>query len=265
MELAEAGTLRPSELAERLLTDPAVVSRSLKALTERGWITVVDDPDDRRQKHLMLNNDGRTAVETIHAAADTQVQAALALMSPTQRETVLDGFRVYARALVSARRQQEFVVRPIRPEDDPQVTTIIRQVMPEFGASGPGFAIHDPEVSAMSAAYAGERARYLVIDRAGRLVGGGGFAPLAGADPDLCELRKMYFLPEVRGLGLGALLLARLLREAQTVGFRRCYLETLTGMSRARSLYTAFGFERLEAPMGATGHFGCDLWFVRDL
>ena len=37
----------------------------------------------------------------------------------------------------------------------------------------------------------------------GRVVGGGGIAPLAGGDPDVCELRKMYFLPSLRGLGAG--------------------------------------------------------------
>jgi putative acetyltransferase len=264
LELAE-GSYRPSELAERLLTDPAVISRSVRALTDRGWLTAVDDPDDRRQKHLVLTSDGRAAVERIHDAADTQVAAALSLMSPEQRARVADGFRVYARALVSARRQQDFVVRPIQPTDDPQVTGIICQVMPEFGASGPGFAIHDPEVAAMSTAYPGGRARYLVVDHGGRLVGGGGFAPLIGADPDVCELRKMYFLPEVRGLGLGAGMLGRLLDEAATAGFRGCYLETLTGMSRARALYEGFGFERLNAPMGSTGHFGCDMWYFRAL
>ena len=45
-----------------------------------------------------------------------------------------------------------WTIRPVRPGDDAAVAAIIRTVMPEFGADGPGFAIHDPEVSAMSAA-----------------------------------------------------------------------------------------------------------------
>jgi putative acetyltransferase len=35
-------------------------------------------------------------------------------------------------------------IRPIRPGDDRFVAAIIRTVMPEFGAGGPGFAINDP-------------------------------------------------------------------------------------------------------------------------
>jgi putative acetyltransferase len=159
----------------------------------------------------------------------------------------------------------DLVIRPIEPIDDPQVRALIHTVMPEFGASGPGFAIHDPEVEAMSAAYPPPRARYWVVVRDGRVVGGAGFAPLIGGDPEVCELRKMYFLPEVRGLGVGAALLKLALEGARAAGYRTCYLETLEHMSRARRLYEGFGFRPLAAPMGATGHFGCDAWYALDL
>ena len=84
-----------------------------------------------------------------------------------------------------------FTIRPIAPGDDATMAAIIRSVMPEFGADGPGFAIHDPEVDAMSAAYAAPRHRYFVVERNGRVEGGGGIAPLAGGDGMVCELRKM--------------------------------------------------------------------------
>ena len=94
--------------------------------------------------------------------------------------------------------------RPIRPEDDAAMAAVIRAVMPEFGADGPGFAIHDPEVDHMSAAYAGPGAAYfVVVDATGQVVGGAGVAPLEGGEPGVCELRKMYFLPAARGQGRG--------------------------------------------------------------
>lgn len=270
LELSHLGVARPSDLAERLVTDPATISRALRALTDLGYVHAVADPQDGRQRLVRLGAEGNAAVERIDAAADAQVEGALALLGDDDRAAVIRGFQAYARALVKARRQSELVLRPIRAEDDVYVAAIIRQVMPAFGADGPGFAIHDPEVRAMSAAYPGAgagdgRARYVVVEDRGRVVGGGGFAPLTDGEPDVCELRKMYFLPEVRGLGIGRLLLDRLLAEAREAGFRRCYLETLTRMTRARALYEARGFTRLEAPLGATGHFGCDQWYARDL
>jgi putative acetyltransferase len=153
-------------------------------------------------------------------------------------------------------------LRPIRSEDDPAVASIIRTVMPEFGASGPGFAIHDAEVDFMSRAYGGPRARYYVVERDGRVVGGGGVGPLEGAPDDVCELRKMYFLQEARGTGMGMALLRELLAAARAFGYRTMYLETLTGMDAAQRLYERLGFRRLEKAMGATGHHGCNRFYA---
>lgn len=159
----------------------------------------------------------------------------------------------------------ELRLRPIQAEDDPHVAAIIRAVMPEFGADGPGFALHDAEVDTMTAAYARPRHAYFVVERAGKVLGGGGIAPLQGGDPTVCELRKMYFLPEVRGLGAGERMVRRCLDFAREAGFQRCYLETFASMTQAQKLYRRLGFEPLCAPMGSTGHFGCDHWYALDL
>lgn len=160
-----------------------------------------------------------------------------------------------------------WILRPIRPADDAAVAATIRSVMTEHGAAGPGFAIHDAEVDHMSRAYATGSARYFVVEHDGRVVGGAGFAPLAGSAPEAatCELRKMYFLPAARGRGLGRALLALLLDEMRAAGYRRCYLETTKQMQAAQRLYRAAGFAPLCAALGATGHHGCDTFYARDL
>ena len=156
-------------------------------------------------------------------------------------------------------------IRPITPADDSAMAAIIRAVMPEFGASGDGFAINDPEVDWMSRAYAAPLHAYFVLVRDGRVLGGAGVAPLAGGDAGTCELRKMYFLPALRGMGAGAALMARCLEAARGFGFQRCYLETLTGMDAVMRLYERSGFRRIDAPMGATGHGGCNTFYLRGL
>lgn len=155
--------------------------------------------------------------------------------------------------------------RPIEARDDAAVSAIIRSVMPEFGATGCGFAINDPEVDWMHRAYSQPRCAYFVVERDDRVIGGAGVAPLEGADPGVCELRKMYFLPEARGLGAGAAMMARCLQSARDLGFRQCYLETLTGMDAAMKLYERSGFRRIPAAMGATGHGGCNTFYLLDL
>lgn len=167
---------------------------------------------------------------------------------------------------------QSFQIRPIRADDDAAMAAIIRTVMPEFGACGAGFAINDPEVDWLSRAYAQPRSAYFVVERkpapaqaGGMVLGGGGVAPLEGGDGDVCELRKMYFLPQARGLGAGTAMIQTCLQAARGFGFAQCYLETLDGMEAAMRLYQKTGFRRLEAPLGATGHGGCDRWYLLTL
>lgn len=160
-----------------------------------------------------------------------------------------------------------WILRPIRPRDDAAVAAIIRDVMTEHRCGGEGFAIHDAEVAAMSASYRGGDARYYVVEHRGEVLGGAGFGRLAGTGPtpSTCELRKMYFRPEARGLGLGRALLDLLLDEMRAAGYRRCYLETTSWMQRAQALYRLAGFAPLPGPEGRTGHHGCDAFFARDL
>lgn len=155
-----------------------------------------------------------------------------------------------------------YAIRTITQADDAAMANVIRTVMPEFGAVGSGFAISDPEVDWMSRAYAEPRHAYFVVERDGRVLGGAGIAPLAGGDGDTCELRKMYFLPEARGIGAGAAMMSRCLAAAREAGFTRCYLETLTGMDAAQRLYERSGFRRIDGPMGATGHGGCNTFYL---
>jgi len=156
-------------------------------------------------------------------------------------------------------------IRSIEARDDARIAEIIRAVMPEFGATGCGFAINDPEVDWMSRAYAQPRCAYFGVEDGKEVLGGGGIAPLDGGEDDTCELRKMYFLPQARGRGAGAAMMQRCLDAARELGFRRCYLETLSGMDAAMKLYDRSGFRRIDAPMGDTGHGGCNTFYLREL
>lgn len=156
-------------------------------------------------------------------------------------------------------------IRPIRPEDNPAVARIIRQVMTEFSAVGCGFSIEDTEVDSMFEAYPVPDSAFFVIERDDRLLGCGGVGPLAGGEPGVCELRKMYFLQELRGSGLGARLLKILLDAARNARYTSCYLETMDNMSQARQLYLKHGFKLVENPLGHTGHSSCNRFMVMEL
>jgi putative acetyltransferase len=265
IELERSERLTAGELAQALNLDKSTMSRTVAGLVKRGYVAMRAEPGDRRRRQLALTASGRRKVARIHQQADRNVQAALAALGAEDRAAVVRGLSLYAAALARLRARAGFAIRPITRRDDRAMGAVIRAVMTEFGASGPGFAIHDPEVDGMTRAYSQPGHAYWVVTKGDRVVGGGGFGRLTGAGEEVCELRKMYFLPEARGVGMGARLLDHVLAEAAAAGFRVCYLETLVSMTQARRLYESFGFRRIDGPMGTTGHYGCDAWYVRDL
>jgi putative acetyltransferase len=274
IELERAGAATAGELAECLRVDKSSMSRAVSDLVRRRMVIARPDPDDARRRRLALAAAGRRVLERLHAGANARVQAALELLAPEDRARVQRAMSKYARALARARALSAHVIRPIEPRDDALVAKIIREVLAEHGAVGPGYAGADAEVSSMSSAYRDgldPPARYYVVERdggdsrSGVIVGGGGFGPLTGGSAGTCELRKMYLLPSARGTGVGRHLLDRCLRDAGAAGYERCYLETPDTMGRARALYESAGFERLERPEGTTGHHACDTFYARSL
>lgn len=150
-------------------------------------------------------------------------------------------------------------------EDNAAVAEVIRTVMPEFGAVGPGYSINDPEVDDMFGAYANPGHGYFVIEQGGTVYGGAGIGPLEPGDTRTCELRKMYLLQAARGSGNGRRLLDACLKLAAHMGYQRCYLETLALMDGARQLYRRAGFDFIDGPLGDTGHTKCDRYMLKEL
>jgi putative acetyltransferase len=258
MELEILGQTNASELCERLVLEKSRVSRLLKDLVKRGEVTIIPNPADQRQRMLSLTAKGRKSLKPIHQHSNSQVDAALSCLPVGDQDEVVTGLERYAKALRYARLSHDYRLRPMRRSDNPAVARIIREVMTEYGAVGCGYSIQDAEVDAMFEAYPAPAAGFFVMEKARQVLGCGGFAPLAGAEAHICELRKMYFRTELRGKGQGARLLGHILDAARAAGYKVCYLETLASMNHATRLYERHGFKSTNGPLGNTGHTACN-------
>ena len=157
-----------------------------------------------------------------------------------------------------------YTIREIRAEDNAEVEAVIRSCLREFGADHEGTAWADPDLGRFSEIYASEGNKYWVAeDENGRIVGGAGVGRLDGAE-GLCELRKMYCLPEARGTGLGQRLLDTATAYAAKY-YTRCYIETLENMTAVRRFYEKNGFTRVYDPPVVTAHFSCDVRYIKEL
>ena len=158
-----------------------------------------------------------------------------------------------------------FKIREIQPSDNPKIAKTIRQVLIEFGVPKVGTAYADPSLDSLDEDYKGEKEIYFIIEKEGQIYGGAGIKQLKNFNGPVCELQKMYFLPEARGIGLGNKMMHLCLSKAKELGYTQCYLETLPYMEDARKLYRKTGFTDLDAPMGDTGHYSCNLWMLKNL
>ncbi|KOC91406.1 GNAT family N-acetyltransferase [Winslowiella iniecta] len=162
--------------------------------------------------------------------------------------------------------QADVRVRPIMPTDNPLIAQVIREVSAEFGLTADkGYTVSDPNLDRLFELYSEANSAYWIVELDGKVVGGGGVAPLLCSEPDICELQKMYFLPGVRGLGLARTLALQAMDFARERGFQRCYLETTASLTRAIKLYEQLGFRHIDGPMGCTGHVDCEVTMLRDL
>ncbi|WP_290785496.1 GNAT family N-acetyltransferase [Altibacter sp.] len=157
------------------------------------------------------------------------------------------------------------VIRPIQKKENEQIASIIRGVLEDFGVPKVGTAYADAALNAMFEAYDKKNAAYFVLEENGTLIGGGGVAQLDNYDGKVCELQKMYFLPQARGRGLGTQMIDICLQKASEMGYEKCYLETMSYMEAAQKLYQRYGFQYLSGPMGDTGHHACGVHMIKDL
>lgn len=145
------------------------------------------------------------------------------------------------------------------------MAVIIRDSLSEFGANKPGTVFYDPTTDALHALFQTPGSFYLVATENDQLLGGAGIFPSAGLPKGVCELVKMYLHKAARGKGLGRLLINQCLEKASAMGYKKVYLETMPELGKAVSVYEKFGFSYLAGPMGNTGHFGCDVWMIKEL
>jgi putative acetyltransferase len=163
-----------------------------------------------------------------------------------------------------------YTIREIQPQDNPVIQHIVKTVLAEFGCQGPGWASGDPELNDMFSTYRHSNASYqVVVDvQTGDVLGGGGFAQLKGTSSEegLCELQKLYFLPQARGLGAGKVLLRQLIEGARDAGYKAMYLESIPQLESAVALYEKLGFQKRDCHLGNTGHQqNCNVYMTLQL
>lgn len=160
----------------------------------------------------------------------------------------------------------EITFRSATNEDAEQIKKIVYGVLEEYGlVPEPGGT--DIDLEDIDKHYLQRGGVFEVLeDTRGNIVGTVGLYPLTypvdSETPKTVELRKMYFLPGLRGHGWGKKTLTRMIERARQLGYKRITLETHSSLKEAIGLYKSFGF----AESCAGKHSArCDQTFLLEL
>jgi DNA-binding MarR family transcriptional regulator len=244
-----------TELADRLRLEKSSISRMLRKLVALGEIAESVDEADGRRKTLALTSSGQRQVAGIHAFARAQVCKALARLKPRERQTVLDGLRLYAEAL-DPKADIEQTERPIQIERGYRVGLLARTIemhalhYSRAAGFGPAF---EAIVAGGLAEFCGRLGRpgneiWAAVED-GEIIGS---VAIDAEDlgPGVAHLR--WFIVEAgrRSRGVGKELLTRAVTFSTECGFSEIQLWTLAGLEDARRLYQASGFTCIEERPG---------------
>ena len=156
-------------------------------------------------------------------------------------------------------RYRDFLIREWEERDRVLAAKIIGSVLADYGLSWEPLGA-DRDVLEVEQFYQATGGEFWVIEREGQLVGTGAYYPVARREHAV-EIRKMYFVPEVRGQGLGRFLLEELERAIGDRGFHQIWIETASVLKEAVKLYESSGYQ------SATGveTERCDRVYVKHL
>ena len=137
-----------------------------------------------------------------------------------------------------------FQIDTVTTTDDLRAVT---DLFEGYAASLPvdlGYQDFATELAELPGKYAEPKGALLLArDQAGAPLGCIALRPLDGG---VCEMKRLFLMPEARGIGLGRALAEAIIVAARDRGYRELRLDTLPSMTSAIALYERLGFEQIE-------------------
>lgn len=152
---------------------------------------------------------------------------------------------------------QDFLIRNWEKGDRTAAAAVISYVLSEYGLGWePNGA--DRDVLQVEEYYLATGGEFWVIEHQNQVVGTGAYYPIQRGEKAV-EIRKMYLLSSVRGLGLGKYLLQQLEAAIASRGFQEIWIETASALVEAVKLYESNSYE----PTTGVETTRCDRVYVK--
>ncbi len=103
LEMEALGPSSLQDLADSLSLDKSTLSRTVDSLVRDGLIERLPDADNRRKVSLSLTGPGREKCDYINSLCNGQYEEVLALIPEDKRDSVMEGIRLLAAAMLKKR------------------------------------------------------------------------------------------------------------------------------------------------------------------
>ncbi|MBH8563540.1 GNAT family N-acetyltransferase [Nostoc sp. CENA67] len=154
---------------------------------------------------------------------------------------------------------RDFLIRNWEAGDRTRAAAVISYVLSEYGLGWEPKGA-DKDVLQVEEHYLATGGEFWVIEHQTQIVGTGAYYPVQRGEKAV-EIRKMYLLPSVRGLGLGKYLLQQLEAAIAARGFQQIWIETASVLVEAVKLYESNGYK----PATGVETKRCDRVYVKSL
>jgi GNAT superfamily N-acetyltransferase len=151
------------------------------------------------------------------------------------------------------------VVRAVFPDDLRDVLALYYEYVNSTSVDL-SFQDNDQEFNHLPEKYSSEESKIFLVKKDCKPVGCAAFRRL---DETVCEMKRVYIQPSVRGHNLGKMLVDRVLQEAVISGYKKICLDVLPEFKTALKLYRSYGFVEhppvTNNPVLGTHFLGLDL------
>jgi len=100
------------------------------------------------------------------------------------------------------------------------------------------------ELAALPGGYAPPLGCILLAEMSGNYVGCVALRPM---ENKICELKRLFVIPEYRGRDIGRTLTGSAIDRARQMGYEKMRLDTIESMKAARRLYQSLNFRTIQA------------------
>jgi DNA-binding MarR family transcriptional regulator/GNAT superfamily N-acetyltransferase len=240
-ELAHHRQPTPTDIGKELSLDAGYLSRMLRGLDQRGFLSRTRSTADGRRTHLSLTPKGRSAFARLNQETQDDVAARLRKLSATDQRKLVASMQTIEALL---ERQPEglasYVLRPPHAGDLGWI--VHRQGVlysEEWGYNEEFEAMASEIVAAFVRHLRPSKERCWIAEKDNEIVGS---VFLVRKSNTVAQLRLLFVEPSARGLGIGSRLIDECVRFARHAVYRKIVLWTQSELVAARRLYKNAGF-----------------------